>query len=286
MTSIDIATMRPEELDFAIELAAAEGWNPGLHDAAAFYAADPEGFLIGRVEGQPVGCISAVRYRDGLGFVGLYIVLPSWRGQGCGIALWRAAMARLAGCNVGLDGVPAQQANYRRSGFHLAYGNVRFERATPPSASPAQPGPMIGIVDIGRVPFATLCAFDRTHFGADRAAFLRHWTGMADAVALAALDGETLQGYGVIRRCRRGYKIGPLFSLDAGRAEALYLALCAGVPAGEPVYLDVPEVNRAGMRLAEKYAMQQVFGTARMYTGTRPGLPLGQVFGVTTFELG
>jgi hypothetical protein len=57
-----IRPMQREELAFAIELAAAEGWNPGLHDAQCFYAADPGGFLIGELAGEPVGCISAVSY--------------------------------------------------------------------------------------------------------------------------------------------------------------------------------------------------------------------------------
>ena len=41
-------------------------------------------------------------------------------------AIWNAAMDSLAGRNVGLDGVVAQQDNYRKSGFRLAYRNVRF----------------------------------------------------------------------------------------------------------------------------------------------------------------
>ncbi len=48
-------------MDFAIQLAAKEGWNPGLHDAECFYRTDPDGFFIGLLdENQPVGCISAV----------------------------------------------------------------------------------------------------------------------------------------------------------------------------------------------------------------------------------
>ncbi len=82
--------------------------------------ADPN--LVGD---PPVGCISAVSYGGAFGFIGLYIVVPEHRRNGYGIALWRSAMARLAGSNVGLDGVPAQQDNYRRSGFRLAYGNAR-----------------------------------------------------------------------------------------------------------------------------------------------------------------
>ena len=71
--------------------------------------------------------ISAVRYGSGFGFIGFYIVRPNFRGQGYGLQIWNAAMARLAGRTIGLDGVVAQQDNYRKSGFVLAWNNARFE---------------------------------------------------------------------------------------------------------------------------------------------------------------
>src|SRR6478609_7753734 len=89
---LKVDTMAAKEVAFAIDLAANEGWNPGVHDAAVFHAADPQGFLIGRVDGRPVGCISAVSYEGRFGFIGLYIVLPEHRGKGYGIEMWRAAM--------------------------------------------------------------------------------------------------------------------------------------------------------------------------------------------------
>jgi GNAT superfamily N-acetyltransferase len=279
--TLDIATMSRDEVELAIGLAAAEGWNPGVHDATTFFAADPEGFLVGRLDGRPVACISAVSYGARFGFIGLYIVVPEYRGKGYGRALWNAGMAKLAGHNVGLDGVLAQQPNYRRSGFRLAYSNVRFERE---GALPAEPAG--GIVDLAEVPFGLIDALDRLCFPAPRENFLRAWIAQPDAAGRACIERGALRGYGVIRRCRHGSKIGPLFAVDAGVAEALYLALCAEVGPREAVYLDVPEVNAAAMALTAKYAMKQVFGTARMYTGEAPAIALDRVFGVTTFELG
>jgi len=69
-----IRTMRSDEIAIAIEFAALEGWNPGLHDGACFHAADPGGFLVAECLGQPVGCIAAVSYAGRFGFIGLYIV--------------------------------------------------------------------------------------------------------------------------------------------------------------------------------------------------------------------
>jgi len=36
----------------------------------------------------------------------------------------------------------------------------------------------------------------------------------------------------------------------------------------------------------ERHGMQKVFETARMYTGQPPAVPIGCIFGVTSFELG
>jgi|GEM_PF-6880843 len=81
---LNVRTMDRNEVQLAIDWAAAEGWNPGIHDAECFYFADPHGFFLADYEGQPVGCVSAVRYDNTFAFVGLYLVKPEFRGQGIG----------------------------------------------------------------------------------------------------------------------------------------------------------------------------------------------------------
>ena len=49
-----IRAMTRDEVDVAVDWAAAEGWNPGLHDADCFYRADPQGFLVGLLDGEPI----------------------------------------------------------------------------------------------------------------------------------------------------------------------------------------------------------------------------------------
>src|SRR3954463_4864190 len=114
------------EVDLVLEWAAQEGWNPGLSDSECFYAADPDGFLLALRDGEPIASISVVRYGRDFGFLGLYIVRPDLRGRGHGYRLWQAGMARLSARTVGLDGVVAQQDNYRKSGFSPAHRNIRF----------------------------------------------------------------------------------------------------------------------------------------------------------------
>ncbi|WP_277185056.1 GNAT family N-acetyltransferase [Caballeronia sp. BR00000012568055] len=274
-----VRRMRPGEPQLAIDWAAAEGWNPGLDDASTFHAADPEGFFIATFDDEPIGCMSAVAYGESLGFIGLYIVRPEWRGKGYGMQLWRAGMAYLGTRNIALDGVLAQQANYRKSGFVLAHRNVRYEGFVT--------GEHDGdLVDARRVPFDRLLQFDTHHFAAPRETFLRAWLDAPHANALAAVDGDTLRGYGVIRRCREGRKIGPLFAQDRRVARALFRALVATSDEGGKVVLDVPECNPAAVALAVEHEMTSVFETARMFTHAAPVMPLANIFGVTSFELG
>ncbi len=273
-----IRTMRRAEVDLAMDWAAAEGWNPGIHDAGCFHAADPDGFLVGLVGDEPVGGVSVVAYDDRFAFLGLYIVRPEYRDRGFGLALWNAGLARLGARIIGLDGVVEQQPNYRRAGFALAYRNERYAGVGGGTAPH-------GVVALSQVSFDGIADYDSRVFGARRPAFLERWLAQPRARARAVVTDGALSGYGVIRACRDGHKIGPLFADSPDLAEALYASLVAGVP-GETVFLDVPQANADAVALARRHQLRPVFQTARMYRGGDPAIPVGRVFGVTTFELG
>ena len=270
--------MTEGDLALALEWAAEEGWNPGLQDAGCFHAADPDGFFVGELDGAAVGSISAVRYGPDFGFLGLYIVRPAYRGRGFGLKLWRRAMDHFEERNVGLDGVPSQQANYQKSGFHFAYRNIR-QRGEGGGEDPG------GLVDLASVRFGEIVRYDATAFAVPRPDFLGPRIAQPGAVGVAALDRDALRGYGCMRPCREGFKIGPLLADDAEVAEVLLQGLCARAQVG-PIFLDTPEANPAATALARRRGMTPVFETARMYTAAAPEMRLDRCFGVTTFELG
>ena len=281
---LQIRPMRSDEIGLAIDWAAQEGWNPGLDDAASFAAADQQGFLIGLLGGQPVAVISAVRYGSGFAFIGCYIVAPQFRGRGFGWTIWQAAMHRLEGRNIGLDGVVAQQDNYRRCGFRLAHRNIRFAgKAGRVSATlPVS----VSIEAIQSQAFASVARYDRAFFADDRSAFLRAWIAQPRAVGLVAKQAGAIVGYGLLRPCRNGYKFGPLFADAPAFAEMLFHRLGEAVPVGSDVYLDVPATNPEAVSLAERHGLTPVFETARMYTRSEPDISIARTYGITTFELG
>lgn len=279
-TGLTFANASPDEVATMIAWADREGWNPGHHDAACFQLADPEGFWVARLDGDMAACMSLVTYSPDFAFLGFYITRPDLRGQGIGYALWKHALNACPATTIGLDGVVDQQDNYRKSGFVLAHRNIRYGGVPPKvevkhaSIETATPSDM-----------ATLKALDRMNFPATRGAFLERWLNTDGHTALLARDGSEIAGYGMIRPCQIGHKIGPLFAKTPETAEQLFDALVSGT-GGEMVFVDPPEPNTEALALCRGRGLEPVFETARMYRGTVPELPLQQVFGISTFELG
>ncbi|WP_226952486.1 GNAT family N-acetyltransferase [Mesopusillimonas faecipullorum] len=275
--------MQRRDLDVALQWAADEGWNPGLHDADSFYAADSQGFLVGDLNGKPVACISAVRYGSSYAFLGLYIVKPSHRGRGYGKQVMQAALNHLGARVIGLDGVVAQQANYGRLGFTVAHRNIRYQGVAQRLTDESEAS---NILPLSRLPFASIARYDQVYFPAGRDAFLQAWLMQADAHGFGLIRQAQLVGYGLIRSCRVGYKIGPLFADTPSDAQALLRALMQSVPENSPVFIDIPETNGPAKALASAYDMQPIFETARMYKGDFALPDMACIYGITSLELG
>ena len=280
MPTVRVERMTHDDVGTALRWAASEGWNPGLHDADAFLAADPYGFFVLKVDGQPAATVSAVRYGERFSFLGLYITAPEMRGRGYGVAVWRAGREHLTGRVVGLDAVLEQETTYGRDGFVADHRTTRHVLASTSSVPP----PRRSMVDVRELPLETLVAYDGRLFPGDRSAFLTAWLAMPDALSLAVLEGDQLIGWALRRSCLEGHKVGPLFANDPEVANDLLCALAADV-AG-PLYLDIPDPNAPGRALAARHGMTPVFTTVRMYDGPPPVLDLERIFGVTTLELG
>lgn len=288
--NLDELILRPltrDEFNIAVEWAAGEGWNPGLDDADIFWDTDPGGYIGAEYEGEIVGTGSIVCYSGQYGFMGFFIVAPGLRGQGIGERLWfhrrDLLHSRLVeGAAIGMDGVFEMQDWYRRGGFEFSHRNLRMEGVGKEVAGALEKPE---IVNLDAVPFERVLKFDMRCFGFARARFLWAWIAAPNARSLGYVENGQLKGFGVIRQCREGFKIGPLFAENAEVASALFDGLTQHA-IGSPIWLDVPEINDGAMALVRQNGMNEVFGCARMYYGQAPDLPWDRIFGITSFELG
>ena len=191
-------------------------------------------------------------------------------------------MAHAAGRTVGLDGVPGQQHNYRRSGFLPAHTTIRYSGV---------PGGEVGafaahdrtashgIVPLDDVDLSLLGELDAACHPADRQGFATGWAADSRHTARARFRDGLLTGYGVLRPAEDGRRIGPLLATTPRDAEALLGALLA--EAGrEKVSIDIPEPHRLARRMAERFGLAPSSSTARMYTGPIRTLQQSLVYGV------
>lgn len=271
MTRI-IRTLALPEIATLLDWAAAEGWNPGLNDAMAFQAADPSGFFGAFVDGVMVAGISAVAYDAAFGFIGLYICHRDWRKQGHGKAVWDAGMAYLGERTIGLDGVPEQQANYGAMGFVPAYETIRMSGTLTSDHTADHQILVVAALEEIR-------DLDRQCFPAGRDGFLNDWLAPPNR-SMGHRGGGGVDGYAVLRPCRSGAKIGPLFAHDM-RAALDLLADVSG-----PVQIDVPAIQTDWLEALAVRGLEPGFRTKRMYRGALPAISLDRVFGVSSLELG
>ncbi len=275
-----IRNISREELDIAVNWAASEGWNPGIHDTECFYQTDPAGYFMAFIDDEPAGSVSAVKYGNEFSFIGFFIVKPEYRGRRIGLDLGNRAMTYTGNIPIGIDGVENKVKNYKTYGFKLAWNNARYEGKASGYAAPSAVFPIQAITE------KEFFEFDRKFFPGPRETFLKMWISRPGTIGLGIKSGDKLSGYGVIRPCREGWKIGPLFAETPEAADTLFTALQGAIPPGDLFYLDIPVINESAKALVGKYNMKCVFKTARMYKNGVPELPLENIYGITTYELG
>jgi hypothetical protein len=267
------------EMPFLLTLATEEGWNPGLHDAGAFFATDPKGFFIGELDGIKVGCISSVAYSDTYGFMGFFIIKPEYRHSGLGLEMTKTVMASVGNRIIGLNAESREAKNYQKSGFIPFYKTLRFQGSV---VNAAEPSP---VEKISNIPFEQLLGYDTAIFGVSRENFLKKWIAMTNSYGYAIVEKGALCGYGVIRSCVQGYRIGPLFADTPQIAFQLLQELVFKI-GNAPFYIDIPEINVQAIAMAKKMELIVVSETIRMYTSTPPLQTSDKIYGVTTQELG
>ncbi len=207
---VSFRLMHASDAHFAVEMAALEGWEPGLNDAQVFFSAAPTGFFVGTIGDEQISCISAVRYRR-TAFIGFFVVKKQWRNMGYGMKTWQVGLDQVKDLTVGLDAVAAQVSKYKKSGFVSSHENFRYSSlASRLHACNVSDAPILNISD---VPLDEVRAFDTEAFGDERTSFLDAWISQPGCVALVwHHKSGVLQGFVVARPTASTWKVLQFYS--------------------------------------------------------------------------
>lgn len=284
---ISVKLMTKSDLATALQWSEKEGWSPGLYELEALYAADPEGYYMLHVDGQPIASLACVRHSHQFAFLGLFIVLPAFRNQGYGKILWDIVLGKAAIYDsLGLNAVMNQVDRYKKSGFskHSLISRWQINADKIPGSQ--------GIIQDQLVLCDTVSSdkivnYDATFFTNSRQLFLKRWLEMPESRTLTALNREgDIVGYGTVSRTNEGYKVAPFIANDDKIADSLYKGLCHIVGNEKRVFLDMPQANPATARFAEQFKMEKVFDTMRMYSGKIPEQDTQKIIATTSLEIG
>ena len=270
-----------EEWRQVTEWANGEGWNIGYHDAECFFAADPDGFFIGRVGDRPVAAVSLVNYSDDFAVWGHYLVDPAHRGKGYGSQTWRAATQHQGNRVSGGDAMPGMVPAYQLVGFIPIHDTIHYVGPLDRAGIPAE-----GVVRVGPEHLDAIAAYDRERFPADRRGFLAKWLFADGHLACARLRDGRVTGYGVIRPAPLAYRIGPLFADTPQEAEALFETLTAHVAPGDHVSVFAPDTQEASRPMFLARGLDEQFRVVRMYRGPVPKTRAESIYAIGSLELG
>ena len=266
--------LTPQDLPGAMRLKSAAGWNQTEQDWLRFLELQPDGCFGIEVDGTLTATAGAIAYGTALGWIGMVLTLPEFRGRGYAARLMVACIDFLESRGVEwmkLDATEEGRPIYERLGFQFEEAIERWWH--PPLAA-------------GKIvldPFWLDSELDKEAFGADRRALLAR---------LAEGDAVTVSGTGfaMARPGSQAHYFGPCIARTAKSARIM-LAWALGEAGSKPMYWDILPDNTEAVRMAGDFGFERMRQLARMSrrgAGQAPAVPAKNalVYAIAGFEYG
>jgi GNAT superfamily N-acetyltransferase len=264
-----------DDLVSADQLTTDLGWNQTISDWQRLLALSPDGCFVAEQDARIVGTCTTVTYGNALAWIGMMTVHPARRGQGIGKALVHRVVDHLRQRSVRcikLYATPMGKPLYTRMGFVPEWTLTRWQHQ----------GSTVGIEpvpDFVHTPaeedWPGILALDNQACGVSRGPLLRSLAADSGRLLSYKNNGSVL-GFGMLRRGARADYLGPMATRPGIGEE---LALCLLSEHGEePIYWDIPDLNRPASDLARRLGFKFHRPLTRMYLETNlvPSDPFAQ----------
>ncbi|KQV45752.1 GCN5 family acetyltransferase [Pelomonas sp. Root1217] len=243
-----------------------------------------DGFVAER-DGEVVGTGLRFLWGPQDATIGLVIVAPAQQGRRIGHRLMSTLLDGLDDRRVRLNATMEGRGLYERLGF-VRIGELRQHQGI------AQPAPLVALASGWRLRPAgasdapVLKALDAQACGMPRDALLDELLAEAEATVVLD-DGDTVRGFGLLRRFGRGHAIGPVVAPDEEGAKAV-IAHLTGTNAGRFTRIDI-DLDSGLAEWLEAMGLLRVDAPVVMQRGpaakpSAPGAPRG--YAIVTQALG
>jgi GNAT superfamily N-acetyltransferase len=258
-------TLGAGEVDDALALSDAAGWNQTAEDWALFIE---QGRVRGRrnADGVLVASGAALPYGEGQGWISMVLVSPAYRHRGLATELLNEGVdaLRQTGRVPVLDATPAGAEVYRRLGFQPGLEFQRWEGVLP---AVTKASPTAGLRRATADDLEAMAALDAAASRVERHALLQSFLSRPGTRAWTAADGG---GFVIVREGRRAWQLGPLVAGDESAARAL-LQQALDATRG-PLFLDLPLRCTALADVLQQRGFRTQRPFVRMALGDAPAL--------------
>jgi len=233
--------MQPSDFKEINQWCIDEGWNIGIHDSDIYYKIDPIHHYIAKTN-KSVASLSIIKHDHNFFTLGPFIVHKSYRGQGIGEALWHVAMTQMVeeypDAHIALYAVSEQVDRYRKADFipvltiqrwYIDSSKLITSRSNQCTSITNKLIPSIG-------------QYYHNNYVTNRDLLFNELLLKPETNGLVFMDDNVIKGFGFIRRCVRGFRIGALVADTPEIAQTLIAGLLE-FALGAPVFIDVPGSN-------------------------------------------
>ena len=219
-SSFDIKPLRDKDISVVTSWSRLEGFAPGVGDVSIYKNTDNQGIWIGWLDDIPIGCIAGIKYNQNYGFIGLFIILKEYRGNGYGVCLWQHALNYLADLPcIGLEAALDRIKDYSKWGFASSSFTTRWQTIGNSNllnnhiqSSSQTFG--LKLVEGSSIPSSSVQTYDAKREPSPRPHFLSDWLHHPAGNVLALMDDigrydyqTILYGYG--NTTKIDYDLGP-----------------------------------------------------------------------------
>jgi GNAT superfamily N-acetyltransferase len=262
---VTLGLLNDEDVDAALALSDAEGWNKTAADWTRITRLEPSGCFAARDGQRVIGTVTTTTYGRTMAWIGMMIVHPDFRRQGVGAALMRFALDYLHGLDIAsvkLDATPAGRPLYESLGFAAEAEVERWQGVV------RHPGGPSNSKELTAKPATRpLFELDRAAFGADRSRLLERLVSECPGGPLVvASDDGVLEGYALARQGQTAAYIGPMVVTTARAAAQLLDGMLARFD-GETVCLDFHRSGRLEPGVLADRGLSKRRGLTRMRHG-------------------
>ena len=235
-----LRSMQPTDIETAIKLSDAEGWNQTEKDWQLFLENDGNICMVAESDNRVIGTTTAINYSNHVAWIGMVLVDNDYRGRGVSKSLLTRVLKKLERCtSIKLDATPLGQPVYKKLGFEDEYLIARMTNSSLKDFSFTSNSSLLPEL-IHNNDHPQIITLDEDSFGANRAQLIGSLLKEFPGKAWMLKQNNLITGFALGRDGKRYHHIGPVVASTVNDAKMLIGAALKRL-IGEPVVVDVPE---------------------------------------------